>query len=389
MSRTLDAIVVGLGVAGASIAAELAARGLRVLGLDRFRPPHTHGSSHGETRIIREAYFEHPDYVPLLQRAYERWSELEHLTRRTLLTRTGGLMVGPPDGVLVSGALRSAETHGLAHTLLTNGELRARHPALRPEPGMVGVAEPRAGLLLAEACVGAYLELATQRGADLHHDERVLGWRATASGVEVETAFGRHAAGHLVLAAGPWMASLLPELALPLTVERNVQFWFEPADPAPFAPDRFPVFILEHAPGAFAYGFPALAGAVKVARHGSGEAADPEHPRRAVEPAEIEAFRALLRRILPDADGRLRRTESCFYTNTPDAHFILDRHPEHALVTLVSACSGHGFKFASVLGEVVADLALTGRSRFELGLFALARFGRAGMPRTLPPEVDV
>ncbi len=380
MSRAYDVIVVGLGAAGGGIAAELAARGLRVLGLDRYRPPHTHGSSHGETRVIREAYFEHPSYVPLLQRAYERWSELEHLTRRTLFMRTGGLMIGPPDGTLVAGALRSAATHGLPCELLDAAALHARHPALTPDEGMMALAEPRAGLLFAESCVGAYLELAAERGADLHQDELVTRWSAGSGTVTVETVFARYSAARLVLAAGPWIGRLAPELALPLTVERNVQFWFEPADVALFDPAVFPVFILEYARDRFCYGFPAIAGAVKVARHGSGEVADPDHPRRTVDADEIESLRVLLRRFVPGADGRLRRTESCLYTNAPDGHFVLGRHPEHEEVTIASACSGHGFKFSSVLGEIVADLALTGRSRFDISRFALARFGRASDP---------
>ncbi len=378
MSRTYDAIVVGLGATGGSTCAELAARGLRVLGLDRYRPPHTHGSSHGETRIIREAYFEHPLYVPMLQRAYERWSELEHLTQRTLFQRTGGLMIGPPDGELITGVLRSAVSHALPYELLDARALRERHPELRPTDDMVAIAEPRAGLLFAESCIGAYLDLAAERGAELHHDEQVTSWSAAADTVTVETVFARYEAAHLVLAAGPWAARLTPELGLPLTVERNVQFWFEPADPERFDPTRFPVFLLEYAPGAFCYGFPAIAGAVKVARHGSGEQVDPDAPRRPVGADEIEALRVLLRRFLPAADGRLRRTETCLYTNAPDGHFVLDRYPGYPAVTIASACSGHGFKFSSVLGEVVADLALTGRSRFDLSLFRLARLRRAG-----------
>jgi sarcosine oxidase len=377
VSATYDVVVVGLGAAGASTAAELAARGLRVLGIDRFRPPHTHGSSHGETRIIREAYFEHPSYVPLVQRAYERWTELEHLARRPLWMRTGGLMIGPPGGRLVRGTLASAEVHGLACERLDAGAIRDRHPAFTPDPGFVGVAESRAGLLFAEECVAAYLRLARERGADLHNDEQVVGWSAGDGHVAVETVFARYSAARLVLAAGPWIARLVPELAPRLAVERNVQFWFEPVDVRPFEPEAFPVFILEHEPERFVYGFPAIAGAVKVARHGSGVAADPDRPSREMGAGEIESLRALLRRFLPGADGRLRRTESCLYTNAPDGHFVLDHHPGHPEVVIASACSGHGFKFASAIGEVVADLALHGRSRFDLERFALARLAAA------------
>ncbi|HEY6865757.1 MAG TPA: N-methyl-L-tryptophan oxidase [Candidatus Eisenbacteria bacterium] len=368
-----DVIVAGLGAMGSAAACHLARRGLRVLGLDRFAPPHANGSSSGRTRIIREAYFEHPAYVPLVRRAYELWTALERDSGTRLLRVTGGLMIGPPEGVLVSGALLSARTHGLAHELLETVDLRRRHPALRPAEGTVAVWEPRAGALLPEACVAAHLAMAARAGATLAPGEPVLEWTDSGGGIEVRTARGRHQAGKLLIAAGAWAPGLLPGLDLPLAVERQVQTWFDPLDPAAFEPGRFPVFIWEDEPGRFIYGFPDFGDGVKVARHHEGEGTDPDRVRREVTGADVQPIRAVLERLIPAANGPLRDAAVCLYTNTPDAHFVLDLHPRHPGVLIASPCSGHGFKFAAALGEVAADLLEGARPRFDLGMFRVAR----------------
>ena len=374
--KRYDVIVAGLGAMGSAAACHLSRRGASVLGLDRFAPPHASGSSSGKSRIIREAYFEHPAYVPLVQRAYELWRELERDSGRVLLRETGGLMIGPPGGSLVSGALLSARTHHLPHQVLETAELAGRFPTLRPEPGTVAVWEPRAGALIPEACIAAHLEQATRAGATLATGEPALSWRSTADGIEVVTATARHRAGKLVIAVGAWAARLLPELQLPLTVQRQVLFWFEPArHPEMFAPERFPVFIWEDEPDRFFYGFPDLGGGVKIARHQEGETTDPDRVRREVAEAEAAPLRAVIERLIPDAAGRLVESAVCLYTNTPDSHFILDFHPANSDVLIASPCSGHGFKFGSALGEVMADLLLEGRSGFDLALFRLGRFG--------------
>ena len=370
MSGSFDVILVGLGAMGSAAAFHLAKRGRKVLGLDRFTPPHSFGSSHGQTRIIREAYFEHPMYVPLVQRAYQLWDELEDSSGRELLRITGGLMIGRPDGVLVSGARRSAEQHRLGHELLTAAEVLARFPALRPADDMVALWEPRAGILFPEACVGAHLALAQASGATLRYDEPLMSWRSEGDGVRVVTDHGEYRAGQVLLTAGGWIQSLVPELNLPFTVERQAVYWFAPRiDPAIFAPARCPIHLWEAAPGEFFYGFPDLGDGVKVARHHAGEAADPERLRREVSDAEVAAMRELVRRFLPDADGALRSTSVCMYTNTPDEHFWIDRHPVHPQVLIASPCSGHGFKFSTVIGEVLAELLDNGQSRFDLSLF--------------------
>jgi sarcosine oxidase len=370
MSGSYDVVVIGLGAMGSAAAFHLARQGRKVLGLDRFTPPHAFGSSHGQTRIIREAYFEHPLYVPLVQRAYRLWADLEHAADRDLLRITGGLMIGRPDGVLVSGARRSAEQCGLRHAVLTGAEVRARFPALRPADDMVAVWEPRAGILFPEACVRAHLALAQAHGATLRFDEPLANWRSDGDGVRVVTNKGEYRAGQLLLAAGGWIRSLVPELNLPFTVERQVVYWFAPrADPATFAPARCPVHLWETAPREFFYGFPDLGDGVKVAVHHAGEVADPDNVRREVNDAEVTAIRELVRRFVPNADGALRSTTVCTYTNTPDEHFWIDRHPELPRVLIASPCSGHGFKFSSVIGEALAELVISGQSRFDLSLF--------------------
>ena len=374
MSRALDAVVVGLGAMGSAVLAELAARGRRVIGLDRFAPPHELGSSHGKSRIIREAYFEDPRYVPLVQRAYERWADLERESGATLVLRTGGLMIGPQQGTLVRGALLSAETHALPHERLNAADARAAYPALRVPDDVMAVREPRAGVLFPEACIAAQLTRARRHGAQIRCDEPALAWATDGAGVDVRTARGRYRAGSLVLTAGAWLARLVPELDLPLAVTRQALYWFEPAaNPERFAPERFPIFIWEDEPGRFLYGFPDLGDGVKIARHMEGEPTDPDRVRREVSAAETEALRATMARCVPDAAGRLRQAAVCLYTNTPDQHFIVDRHPAHEQVVIASPCSGHGFKFASALGEVLADLAMGRAPAFDLGLFRLER----------------
>ncbi|HTK31379.1 MAG TPA: N-methyl-L-tryptophan oxidase [Candidatus Saccharimonadaceae bacterium] len=372
---TTRVIVAGLGAMGSAAADHLARRGAHVVGFDLHAPPHALGSSHGESRIIRQAYFEHPQYVPLVQRAFENWDALALDTGRVLLQRTGGVMIGAPDSTLVTGALRSAETWHLPHERIDAAEIKNRWPAYHPSAGTVGVWEPTSGVLDPEACVAAHLERAAHAGAELHPDEPVLEWRANAAGVEVTTARGHHEADRLVLAAGAWMPRLVQGLDLPLAVVRQTLFWFAPREHAErFEPANFPIWIWEHAAGRFFYGFPASRKGIKIAIHHEGTPTDPDHVKRDVGEDEVAKVRGLLERYLPDANGELLDSAACLYTNTPDEHFIVDQHPLHSQVVLASACSGHGFKFASALGEVLADVALDGRSRFDLGLFRIARY---------------
>jgi sarcosine oxidase len=377
VARSFDVIVVGLGAMGGATAFHLARRGQRVLGLERFAPGHAQGSSYGESRIIREIYFEHPLYVPIVRRAYELWHELERESGQRLLTITGGLMIGPADGRLVTGVLESAVTHDIPHEVLSAIDLKARFPGFDASDTAVAVVDARAGYLDADACVRAHVALAARSGAELHFDERVVAWESDGQRVTVETGRGRYSARQLVVSAGPWVNALMPDLDLPLSVERQVLVWFEPATHAEwYAPTRFPIYLWEYGAGHLAYGFPRLAQGVKAAVFHAGEIVrDPDAITRQVAPEEIQRVRDALWHILPDvADGALRDAKVCPFTDTPDTHFLIDFHPSFANVLVSSPCSGHGFKFASAIGELQAELLVDGRSRFDVSPFRLARF---------------
>jgi sarcosine oxidase len=370
-----DVVVLGLGAMGSATAYHLARRGRRVLGLEQFTPAHDRGASHGHSRIIREAYFEDPRYVPLLQRAYELWDALQQQAGSRLLVLTGGLMIGPEGGELVQGTLASARQHHLSYELLSSADLKHRFPQFATDESTVAVWERRAGALFPEDCIRAHLTQAARAGAILHFEEPVQRWRVLGDGVEVTTSRGTYAAGHLIITAGPWAGQMLQQRGVPLEVERNVMYWFRPRQDGPFTPDRFPIYIYEYTQGRFFYGFPALRGeGVKIAHHHSGDLCTPETIKREVSEDEIQRIRALLARHIPDANGELLHTATCMYTNTPDYHFIIDRHPDHPAVTIACGFSGHGFKFSSVVGEILAELAEYDHTRHDIDLFSLARF---------------
>jgi sarcosine oxidase len=377
MNDSYDAIVLGLGAMGSATAYELARRGLRVLGLDQYPPGHTHGSSHGDSRIIRELYYEGSLYVPLLQRAYERWAELEHASGASVLRITGGLVLGLPTGHVVSGSRRTAKQLGLAYEDLSAAEIRKRFPALNPPDAFEGVWDARAGYLRPDVAIPAYLALATQHGARFEIGEPAVAWAADGDGVTVTTATRRYRAARLVLAVGSWITRQVPDLHLPIVSERQVLVWFDPiSTPDVFAVDRCPVFICEHQVGRAVYGFPRLPAGVKASIFHDGESiTDLDHCRRPVDPAEVRQLQQYLGTFIPAlADAPVRTSITCLFTNTPDARFIIDYHPAHPQVVICSPCSGHGFKFASAVGEANADLVTGAPPRTDLSPFALSRF---------------
>ena len=374
----LDALVVGLGAMGSATLYELARRGARVAGIDRFETPHTQGSTHGRTRIIREAYYESPVYVPLIRRAYELWDDLERAAGERLFHRTGGLMIGPPDGELVSGALRSAREHDIPHELLDGAAVTKRFPHFQLTADQVALLETRAGILFPERCVATMLALASRHGAEIRTGQRLLSWDAGSDVVRCHTDHGDVTAARLVLCAGPWLPELIADLSLPLEVERQTFHWFIPAaDRGRFGPDRCPIALWEYSRGRLLATFPDFGDGVKVGVHHEGEITTPQQCRRTIGEDEDALVRGLLARCLPDAAGTLADSAVCLYTNTPDHHFILDRHPKSHRVIVVSPCSGHGFKFASAIGEIGAQLALGDEPSFDLEPFRLSRFGRA------------
>lgn len=371
-----DAIVLGAGGVGSAALYELARRGVRAVGIDRFRPPHDRGSSHGQTRVIRQAYFEHPDYVPLVVESYRMWRELEQRTGRRLLHETGLIELGPADGIVVPGVLRAAAEHGLSVEKLSAAEVEQRWPSLCIPGDLVGVYEPGAGYLLVEDCVQAHVDAAQAAGAELLADTQVLGWTARDGDVRVDTTAGEVVAERLVVTAGAWAARMLASVSLPLTVRRKSLFWFETSVVDYRVERGFPVFLFELPHGVF-YGFPKLdARGVKVGEHTSGRAADdPLAVDRAVDPQEQAALERFLATHLPGVSQRVTDHTVCPYTMSPDEHFIVDRHPAHANVVFAAGLSGHGFKFAPVLGRVLADLVFNGRTDLPIGFLSLGRFG--------------
>ncbi|ARQ70008.1 N-methyl-L-tryptophan oxidase [Streptomyces marincola] len=381
MATGYDVIVLGLGGMGSAAADHLAARGARVLGLEQFGPVHDRGSSHGGSRITRQSYFEGPAYVPLLLRAYELYERLTRDANREIALLCGGLMIGRPDSRTVAGSVRSATEWDLPHEMLDAHEIRARFPMLAPADDEVALFERRAGLLRPEATVAAQLELAAAAGAELRFEEPVTAWEALPGGrgVRVTTPNGVYTAGHLVVCPGAWAPRQLADLGVPFTVERQIMYWFEPeGGTAPFEPDRHPVYVWEDPEGTQIYGFPALdgpGGGAKVAFFRQGIPCTPETIDRTVHPAEVAEMAAFAGARLPALPGRLLRAVTCMYTTTPDEHFVIAPHPAHPAVTVACGFSGHGFKFVPVVGEILADLALTGSTPHPIELFSPGRLG--------------
>ena len=374
MSR-FDVVVCGLGATGSAALRELSRRGLRALGIERFTPGHDRGSSHGATRIIRLGYFEHPSYVPLLRHAYELWRELEDLSGKRLLQITGIAEIGPPEGSLIKGVLASVRAHSLRHELLSAEELMRRYPAFELPSHYQAVIQPDGGFLAAEPSIHAMLALAKNGGAEIRTGETIRTIEPHATGIRIITDRASIDAGAAVIAVGPWISSMMPNLRAPLRVTRQVMAWFAPGTPEPFQLGRFPVFLLESRHGIH-YGFPLDSdGRVKIAKHHHhDETVDPETCNRMISIADESVIRAALSDHLPGANGRLARAATCLYTVAPDGDFVIDHLPGLPHVLIASPCSGHGFKFAPVIGEILADLVAKGAQRHEIGRFSLKRF---------------
>lgn len=367
---------------GAATCHHLAKREVSVLGLEQFDIPHGRGSHHGHSRMIRQSYYEHPDYVPLLVRAYELWDELQSAAGgERFFHRTGGLSLGPPDGSIVPGARAAACEHGLAHDVLDGAALASRFPSFKVPDGFAAFFEKNAGFLVPELAVRAHASQARANGAELHANEAILDWRASSSSVTVRTSLGTYEADHLIVTAGAWNGPLLHGLGPKLVVTRQVLAWFEPqADPARFQLGEFPCWFIETDTPFGHYGFP-MSGAqpgLKLALHKPGEPIAPDelgessHEPR---PEEIESLRQILREYLPGGEGRLLAACTCLYTNSADGHFLLGPHPVFDRVSIAAGFSGHGFKFASVMGEILADLATEGGTSHPIGFLSPNRFG--------------
>ena len=382
MAHAFDVIVVGVGSIGASTCWHLARRGLRVLGLEQGPIPNPEASFAGLTRAIRLSYAEHPDYVPLLQGAYKYWEVLEEESGEEILRLTGALYMGPPNGELVSGASLSAEQHGLAHTLYTHAELEENWPQFQLPDSFEGLYEDKAGYLLSERAVEAFVAEARKHGADLRGGEMVTNWVSTNNGVRVQVGNNEYSAQHLVIAAGAWTGKILNDMSLPLVVTRQVLGWVAPPRPDDFISDKFPVWVIDGNKGeGVHYGFPITPDGsggegLKLALHWPGKKVDPSTVIRDKLPNDDSDIQDALTRYLPNGRGPLLSQRVCLYTNSSDGDFIIDRHPKFPQVSLACGFSGHGFKFASVIGEVLADLATNGKTDWPIGFLGLSRFAR-------------
>ncbi len=374
--NTYDVIVLGTGGVGSAAAFHLARRGAKVLGLDRFPGGHANGSSHGETRIIRKAYFEHPDYVPLLNRAYELWAELEQRAGERLYHEVGLIEIGPPDGVVVPGVLASARQHQLRVDELTKREVVERFPAFVVPDGCVAVFEQQAGYLLVERCVLAHLAEATKCGAELRTGETILDWAANERGVTVRTDQNTYAAQKLVVTAGAWAKDLLSDLGIKLRVLRKHLHWYACDDARYRADQGCPAFFYD-APAGHLYGFPQIDDlGVKVADHSGGtEISDPLTDDKSTEARDVQRVEQFMRECLPGVSTKPQRHAVCYYTMSPDQHFIVDRHPDHDNVAFAAGLSGHGFKFTSVLGEVLTDFVFAGTTQLPIEFLTCRRVG--------------
>jgi len=372
-----DVIVIGVGGVGSATAMHLAKTGVRTLGIDQYHAAHDRGSSHGQTRIIRQAYFEHPCYVPLLQRAYDLWNELEQQSNQKLFHRTGLVELGPSDGIVIPGVHSSAATYNLPIKKMSPSEIHRRWPGIRGNDDWEAIIELNAGFLKVEECVQAHLDLATQHGCDLVHNCKVHQWSSDSREVEVVTDRGIEKAAQLVIAGGPWTRALIPELSTKLQIFRKHLYWFHPENEGFRAKDGFPCFFHETDNGFF-YGFPCFNGTgVKIARHSGGQPIEAPDRDSATSKIMDESDRQLVidyaSKYLPGLGSQLISSASCYYTSTPDENFVIDQLPDHQNVTVVAGLSGHGFKFTTALGEIASKLALNRHIPLDLGPFTIER----------------
>jgi sarcosine oxidase len=376
MANRFDVVVVGVGGMGSATVYELAKRGKRVLGLERFDIPNDQGSSHGVNRIIRLAYYEHPSYVPLLRRSYELWEEIAQRAGEKLLYTTGSIDTDAEYGEVFSGSLESCRIHDIPHEVLDSSETNKRFPGYNLPMGHYSLFQPAGGFLLSERCIVDYSNVAMSLGAEIHAREAVLGWEETGAGsITIRTERGSYEAESLVITAGAWAEKLVPGLSGLAVPERQVLGWFQPVDSAVFSPERFPVFNAMFKEGRY-YGFPVFGiPGVKIGRyHHLEEHVDPDTVERGVTQEDEEILRVAVRRYFPTADGPAMMMKTCMFTNSPDEHFIIGKVAGHSQVSFAAGFSGHGFKFCSVVGEIMAELAVSGETQHDIKMFRPERF---------------
>ena len=370
-----DAIVIGVGGMGSAAVYHLARRGLQVLGVEKHAIPHEMGSSHGYSRMIRYTLQEHPSYVPLVRRSYELWHEMEETAGEELIVTTGSIRAGAPDSPFFLNAQEACDLHSIPYEILTASEVNKRFPGYRFPEEISSVYQADGGFLLPERCIVTHVQAAERAGADVHSQETVLDWEVRGDGVQVRTDRDTYTAGRLVVTAGPWAANLVPELAAYAVPERQVMGWFQPKRPELYAAEAFPVFGVFTEEGRY-YGFPSHAvPGFKIGRaHHLLQKVDPDAIDREVHPEDEDILRQAVNRYFPLAAGKLLDGKTCMYTNTPDEHFMIGTLDGQPQVSVAAGFSGHGFKFASVIGEIMADLAQNGATEHDINLFRLDRF---------------
>jgi sarcosine oxidase len=374
MNSSYDVAVIGAGAMGSSAAYHLSKTGKKILVLDRFTPPHNLGSSHGQSRIIREAYFESPVYVPLVQEAYELWYQLEKESNKRLLLKTGGLMLGTMDSKVVQGALLSAQTYDLPYEYLSSNEIKKRFPGFNPTNDTVGIYEKNAGILFPEECIETNLQLAKNSNVTFRYDEIVTRIRYNNNEVEIVTNKEKYTVAKAIVSAGAWLNELFPDLHLPLVVARQVLFWFKcrKEDSKKFLPGDFPVYIWQPEKEKIFYGFPDLGDGIKIAIHHGGKQTNPNAIDRQVTDEEISEMVSVTKHYF-DVQISFNYSAICMYTNTPDEDFIIDYYPANKNIIIASPCSGHGFKFSSAIGKLLCDMALEEPLSFDISVFNISR----------------
>ncbi len=379
VSDRFDVAVIGLGGMGSAAAAHLASRGQRVIGIESHYPAHALSSSHGDSRLIRLGYFEDMAYVPLLRRAYQNWRSLEILTRQQILTVTGVLQIGRADSAIVAGSRAACQLHDLPFEILDPARVAERYPAFGLDADEIGLLEPQGGYLRPERAIMAHLKVAAEGGAVLRFNEKVTAIEPDDAGVTIATALGRLRARTVVVATGPWIAELVPDLQQVAQPFRQVVAWYQPGDAFAVTPDRMPVFLRDEGEAGSYFGFPAIGpDGFKVGKHCHFmEPVDPDQPNAPVNERDTALLDDFVARRLPGTAGMRRATTTCRYTMLPGEDFLIDRLPSDPRVIVASPCSGHGYKFASVIGEILADLVIDGGSDLPIALFSLAALQRA------------
>ena len=378
MTPQFDVAVIGLGAMGSAALSHLAARGIKAIGLDAYFPAHAMGSSHGDSRLIRLGYFEDPSYVPLLQSAYSNWRALEARSRSEVLTITGVLQIGAPDSKIVTGTRASCEMHGLAYEELDQAAMKARFPVFSLDADEIALLDPQGGYIRPEAAVMGYLKLAAEDGAVLHFGERVTAIEPDDTGVTITSAIGSYRAAKVVVATGSWIAELVPQLKDHAVPIRQVVAWYQPRDGFVTQPQRMPVFLRDEGDDGSYFGFPVIGvDGVKIGRHAHfREPIDPNQPNPPVNDADTALLDAFIARRLPTAGGLRVNAITCRYTMLPSEDFLIDQLPGDPRIVVASPCSGHGFKFTSVIGEILADLALEGGTALPIAAFSFAKMDR-------------